>query len=317
MSEQIRTPEQEPAGDDDARRQLWIRAGVAGGLISLLLGGLALFDHLSRPAQPEEVALPTKPIAPAQITPDAGRDAPPDVVRAGGEGAVPDDVPPALAPEGSAPPSLPDTEAGRPDDKSDRLAEGTRPEGTVAPGARPPARPANAAATAIHGDAPRAPARELMPVKPAATVPPTPAAPVAAVPASAPRPSGPAAVVAPVVSSPGRPALAAPVAPSVPQVAAVAAPAVMQKPAQPSQSQPSPQPVTAEAGRGYVLQFGFFSNVASAEEMKARLAQAGVPSQIETRLIVGPFADRKDALAAQARLREKGVDVGVLLPLGR
>jgi len=72
MSEQIRTPEQEPAGDDDARRQLWIRAGVAGGLISLLLGGLALFDHLSRPAQPEEVALPTKPIAPAQITPAKG-----------------------------------------------------------------------------------------------------------------------------------------------------------------------------------------------------------------------------------------------------
>jgi len=75
--------------------------------------------------------------------------------------------------------------------------------------------------------------------------------------------------------------------------------------------------VPAETGRGYVLQFGFFSSVASAEELKARLAQAGVPSQIETRLIVGPFADRKDALAAQARLREKGVDVGVLLPLGR
>ena len=102
----------------------------------------------------------------------------------------------------------------------------------------------------------------------------------------------------------------------MPQVAAVAAPAVTQKPA-PPQSQQSPQPVAADSGRGYVLQFGFFSSVASAEEMKVRLAQAGVPSQIETRLIVGPFADRKDALAAQARLREKGVDVGVLLPLGR
>ncbi len=305
MSEHIRTPEQVPAGDDDARRQLWIRAGVAGGLISLLLGGLALFDHLSRPPQPEEVALPTKPIAPAQITPDAGRDAPPDVVRAGGEGAVPGDVPPALAPEGSAQPSLPDAEAGRPDDTSDRLAEGTRPEGAGAAGARPPARPVNAAATAVHGDAPRAAVREVMPAKPSAMVPPT-----------------PAAVVAPVVPPPGRPTLATPVAPSVPQVAAVVAPAAMQKPAPQPQSQqpqspPSPQPVAAEAGRGYVLQFGFFSSVASAEEMKARLAQAGVPSQIETRLIVGPFADRKDALAAQTRLREKGVDVGVLLPLGR
>lgn len=28
--------------DDDPRRQLWIRAGVAGGLIAVLLGGLAL-----------------------------------------------------------------------------------------------------------------------------------------------------------------------------------------------------------------------------------------------------------------------------------
>ncbi|MBN8284222.1 SPOR domain-containing protein, partial [Zoogloea sp.] len=35
------------------------------------------------------------------------------------------------------------------------------------------------------------------------------------------------------------------------------------------------------------------------------------------RLIVGPFADRREALAAQARLREKGVDSGMLLPLGR
>lgn len=316
MSEHIRTPEQEPAGEDDARRQLWIRAGVAGGLISLLLGGLALFDHLSRPPQPEEVALPTKPIAPAQITPDAGRDAPPDVVRAGGEGAVPGDVPPALAPEGSAPPSLPDAEAGRPDDKSDRLVEGTRPEGASPPGARPPARPA---AAAVHGDtSSRSAVREVMPAKPAAAVPPAPTAPVAAVPASAaPRPSAPAAVVAPVVPPQGRPALATPVPPSVPQVAAVTAPAAMRKPASPPQPQQTPQSGVAEAGRGYVLQFGFFSSVASAEEMKARLAQAGVPSQIETRLIVGPFADRKDALAAQARLREKGVDVGVLLPLGR
>jgi len=95
----------------------------------------------------------------------------------------------------------------------------------------------------------------------------------------------------------------------VPPVAATpAAPAVLQKPV---------QPATVESAQGYVLQFGFFSSVASAEALKARLAQAGVPSQIETRLIVGPFADRREALAAQARLREKGVDSGMLLPLGR
>lgn len=309
MSEHTRTPEQE-SGEDDARRQLWIRAGVAGGLISLLLGGLALFDHLSRPPQPEEVALPTRPIAPAQITPETGRDAPPDVVRAGSEAAVPGDAPPALAPEGSAPPSLPDSEAAPSADKSDRLVEATRPL------ARP------AAAAPVHGEAaaPRAGGREAAPAKPAATVQAVPSAPVAPMPVPAPRASSQAGAGAPAapVAAPGvpsvrPPALAAPVPPSVPQVAAVAAPAAAQKPAAPPPQAPAP----AETGRGYVLQFGFFSNVASAEELKARLAQAGVPSQIETRLIVGPFADRKDALAAQARLREKGVDVGVLLPLGR
>ena len=108
------------AGDEDPRRQLWIRAGVAGGLIAVLLGGLALFDHLSRPPQPEEVALPTKPIAPAQISDNAGRDAPPDVVRAGEVGAS--DAAPAVSPEGSAPPRLPESEAD-----GGRLAEGTRP----------------------------------------------------------------------------------------------------------------------------------------------------------------------------------------------
>lgn len=60
-----------------------------------------------------------------------------------------------------------------------------------------------------------------------------------------------------------------------------------------------------------------FTSVASAEALRARLAQAGIPSQLETRVVVGPFADRKDALAAQARLREKGIDPGTLQPLGR
>lgn len=72
-----------------------------------------------------------------------------------------------------------------------------------------------------------------------------------------------------------------------------------------------------EAVRPYVLEFGVFSSVASAEALRVRLAQVGVPSQLETRVVVGPFADRKEALAAQARLREKGIDPGTLLPLGR
>ena len=105
--------------DEDPRRQLWVRAGVAGGLIAVLLGGLAVFDHLSRPPQPEAVVVPTKPIAPAQVTPlpEPGRDAPPDVVRA----AAPTEPEPQPPVEGSStPPPLPTG------DKGDRLVERNR-----------------------------------------------------------------------------------------------------------------------------------------------------------------------------------------------
>lgn len=101
MSEERKTADEDAVGEDDSRRQLWMRAGIAVGLIGLLLGGLAVFDQQSRPPPVEEAALPTKPIAPAQVMPEVGRDAPPDVVRAGGEA-----VPPAPAPVEEVPPPV-------------------------------------------------------------------------------------------------------------------------------------------------------------------------------------------------------------------
>ena len=71
MNEERKTAEVEAVGDEDGRRQLWVRAGMAVGLIGLLLGGLAVFDQQSRPPPVEEAALPTKPIAPAQVMPEA------------------------------------------------------------------------------------------------------------------------------------------------------------------------------------------------------------------------------------------------------
>jgi hypothetical protein len=60
MNEERKTAEVEAVGEEDGRRQLWVRAGMAVGLIGLLLGGLAVFDHQSRPPAPEEeVVLPT------------------------------------------------------------------------------------------------------------------------------------------------------------------------------------------------------------------------------------------------------------------
>ena len=78
---------------------------------------------------------------------------------------------------------------------------------------------------------------------------------------------------------------------------------------------PASRPLTraAEAVRHFVLQLGVFSNTANAEELHAKLELAGIPSQIEARVRVGPFKTRREAEAARAKLRQLGIDPGVLL----
>ena len=160
MSEERKTADEDAVGEDDSRRQLWMRAGIAVGLIGLLLGGLAVFDQQSRPPPVEEAALPTKPIAPAQVMPEVGRDAPPDVVRAGGEA-----VPPAPAPvEEVPPPVLPAPgKAGRGEhlESPAGVAEGGRPAHAAGSGAASAARgePARKAAEPASQPAPVPPAR--------------------------------------------------------------------------------------------------------------------------------------------------------------
>lgn len=301
------------AGEEDPRKQLWVRAGVAGGLITALLGGLAVFDYVSRPPAPAEAPLPTRPIAPAQVTPEVGRDAPPDVVRAGSEATAPETAPPQ---EESAPPMLPgggvaaDTEAPSRAMRSGRIGEGSR--GAASP----------AGAVTQHVRTPRqASAPPTQSGAPAAPLPPPAVAPAASSAQVIPRP--------PVVQEAPHPAPAAATASQAPRPAVSAAPvasgAVAPRQVLPAASAVAPAPVAqvatspaqSAAQRPYVLEFGVFSSVASAEALRARLAQAGIPSQLETRVVVGPFADRKEALAAQARLREKGIDPGTLLPVGR
>ncbi len=286
MSEERKTAEADAVGEDDTRRQLWVRAGMAVGLIGLLLGGLAVFDYQSRPPEPdEEVALPTKPIAPAQVAPEPGRDAPPDVLRAGAE-AVPRPVVPA---EEAPAPSLP------PDARPARAERLERPAG-VAEGGRPPARPAQGVF------APAVPARVETVKK--TDQPATPTAPQQAV---APAPKSVTATVAPA------PAVAQ--APAAVQSAAAARPSPA-APAQAAVAAAAPAP-RASAEGAYYLPLGAFPTAEQAEVLRARLSAEGVPSHLETRVLVGPFADRRDALAAQARLREKGFTPGELLPFRR
>lgn len=283
MSEERKTAEADAVGEDDTRRQLWVRAGMAVGLIGLLLGGLAVFDYQSRPPEPdEEVALPTKPIAPAQVAPEPGRDAPPDVLRAGAE-AVPRPVVPA---EEAPAPSLP------PDARPARAERLERPAG-VAEGGRPPARPAQGVI------APAVPARVETVKK--TDQPATPTVPQQAV---APAPKSVTASVAP--------------APAVAQApAAVQAAAAPARPSPAAPAQVAAATPRASAEGAYYLPLGAFPTAEQAEVLRARLSAEGVPSHLETRVLVGPFADRRDALAAQARLREKGFTPGELLPFRR
>lgn len=310
MTERNTDVAEEVAGDEDPRKQLLIRAGVAGGLIAALLGGLAVFDYVSRPPVPAEAPLPTRPIAPAQVTPDVGRDAPPDVLRAGSEASAPDTAAPQ---EESAPPMLPgggvaaESEVPSGAMRSGRIGEASRAvpphaAGNVAqhaPVSPTPAPVRQGVAAAPYGQAPAAPA-PAAPAPASARQPVVQEAPQSA-PATTPQAQRAAVSAAPAAAGIVAPRQAAPTAsPTVPAPAQVAA-----------------TPARGEALRPYALEYGVFSNPASAEALRARLAQAGIPSQLEIRVVVGPFADRKEALAAQARLREKGIDPGTLLQIGR
>lgn len=83
---------------------------------------------------------------------------------------------------------------------------------------------------------------------------------------------------------------------------------------------PSPAPTPHSAPRlfsGFILQAGVFSSIQRAEELHARLTLSGVPSTLETRVQVGPFRTRQEAEAAQAKLRELGIQAILVPPRGK
>jgi DedD protein len=77
-----------------------------------------------------------------------------------------------------------------------------------------------------------------------------------------------------------------------------------------SSAEPSPAPAASKAApsaTGYVVQLGVFASIEHAQSLQGKLKEQGIPTTLETRVIVGPFPDRAGADAAQKKLNALGI----------
>ncbi|MDX9884227.1 SPOR domain-containing protein [Thauera sp.] len=75
-----------------------------------------------------------------------------------------------------------------------------------------------------------------------------------------------------------------------------------------------PQAALRPGGPGYRIQLGVFGDAGNALKLYEQLAAQGYEGHIQSRVLVGPFADRAAAEKARQALRQAGVGQGVLLP---
>lgn len=136
----------------------------------------------------------------------------------------------------------------------------------------------------------------------------------------APTPVAKAAPVIPQPAAQARPPRATPEGTASPLVAHDETPTAPIKPstrtAETRPAQPAQQPTVSRLFSGFLLQAGVFSSAQRAEELHARLTLSGVPSTLETRVQVGPFRTRQEAEAAQAKLKELGIEAILIPPKG-
>ena len=78
---------------------------------------------------------------------------------------------------------------------------------------------------------------------------------------------------------------------------------------------PASLPLTQPHGQSglFLLQMGVFNNTANAEELRAKLELNGIPSQIESRVQVGPFKSRLEAEQARDKLKHLGMETGLVV----
>lgn len=131
------------------------------------------------------------------------------------------------------------------------------------------------------------------------------------------------AVLPPTAPAPRVPAAAQPEQGGPPDPVQPAAPATDRAPeapivpAVPVAPLPVPQAIPPAPADGFRIQLGVFGDPANAAAYQRELAAKGLPATIQSRVVLGPFADRTAAEKAQAALRKAGHEAGMLLPPAR
>jgi DedD protein len=136
------------------------------------------------------------------------------------------------------------------------------------------------------------------------------------------KPAAPTTPAKPPTSA-ERPTAPAPDQKTAPAVAQKPAPAPEQKlaplspTAKPSAPSAAPTPSeTTPSNKGFLVQVGVFMSAANARKLQEKLAEKGIPTHTETRIVVGPFKDRAEADAVTRQLKEMGMDGVVIAPPG-
>jgi cell division protein FtsN len=265
MSQAPQGPGKKTPEATQARRQLWVRALVACGLIGVLLGGLAVFDRISRPQDPPDADIPTRPIAPARVQ-EPPKETTPEAIPGSSEVKVP---PAEVAQnqkdaEGKAP-----AEAGPGAPAAKGEASATQPA------------PASAVSSGTIRKPPQA--RERVVAEPEGTAP----IPIARSEAATPRG----------------------------EVAEETRPVGRKGPrTDPEAEAPRSSGASSVLTRGFGVHMGIFADMLRAEELRERLARAGIPARVEVRVVVGPYAERREAQQAQEQLKARGFTPGSVVP---
>ncbi len=65
---------------------------------------------------------------------------------------------------------------------------------------------------------------------------------------------------------------------------------------------------------GYLVQLGVFASPDNARVLHDKVEALGIPTRIESRVVVGPFRNRAQAKKAREKLRTSGLGKGLVLP---